>query len=133
MDVLMSIRPEFVRKILSREKLVEFRTRAFRRQVDRIFIYSSAPEQRIVGSFRYVGSLSGCPAEIWERYGGHSCISKEDFFGYFPNRDELAYAIPIADLRVLDRPVDPFQLIPGFCPPQSFCYWDALPDIEVED
>ena len=133
MDVLMSIRPEFARKILSREKLVEFRKQAFRRPVDRIFIYSSAPEQKIVASFRYVGSLSGSPAEIWERYGRHGCISKEDFFGYFPSRDELAYAIPIVDLRVLDRPVDPSQLIPGFRPPQSFCYWDALPDIEVED
>ena len=51
MELLLSIRPEFVEKIISHEKKYEFRKRIFRKNVDKIFIYSSSPEKKIIGYF----------------------------------------------------------------------------------
>jgi hypothetical protein len=51
MDALFSIRPHFATAILDGSKTIELRTVAPRKPIERIWIYSTSPVQRIVGYF----------------------------------------------------------------------------------
>ena len=53
MDVILSIKPKHVEKILSGEKQYEFRKQIFKNpEVENIFIYASSPVKKIVAVFR---------------------------------------------------------------------------------
>ncbi|MDO4764304.1 MAG: hypothetical protein Q4A00_08000, partial [Flavobacteriaceae bacterium] len=67
MKVLLSIKPEFVRKIFFRSKKYEFRKVLFRKEVESVIIYSTMPVGRIVGEFTISNIISGKPNIIWEQ------------------------------------------------------------------
>ena len=52
MNVILSIKPEFVEKIFSGEKQYEYRKILFKQKVDTIYIYASRPVSKIVGEFK---------------------------------------------------------------------------------
>jgi len=130
MDVLLSIKPKYVKSILEGDKRYEFRKAIFRnRSVNRIFIYSSAPVKRIVALFEISRILEDHPAVLWDLVRDHAGINDAEFFSYFAGR-ERGYAIGIGKLQEFDTPIDPREDIPGFVPPQSYCYVDGLPFAE---
>lgn len=123
MNVLLSIKPNFVEKITSGEKKYEFRKTGFKNHegLDRVYIYSTSPTKKIIGSFKIGRILSGTPVSIWEECEEFAGISKAGFFDYFKNKDK-AVAIAIEDLQIFKNPIDPFQSIKNFKAPQSFYY-----------
>jgi predicted transcriptional regulator len=123
MNVLLSIKPNFVDKIISGEKKYEFRKTEFKNHdvLNRIYIYSTSPIKRIVGSFKIGRIVSGTPANIWEECQDFAGISKADFFDYFQNNNK-AVAIAIEDLEIFESPIDPFEQFQNFRAPQSFYY-----------
>jgi type I restriction enzyme S subunit len=126
MDVLLSIKPKYVKSILEGEKQYEFRKAIFRNpSVNRIFIYSSAPVKRIVALFEISRIIEDHPSALWDQTRDHAGINDEEFFSYFAGRSR-GYAIGIENLREFDTPIDPREEIPGFVPPQSYCYVDGL-------
>jgi len=126
MDVLLSIKPKYVKSILEGEKRYEFRKAIFRNpSVSRIFIYSSAPVKRIVALFEISTILNDHPAALWDRVRDHAGIDDEEFFSYFAGRSH-GYAIGIRDLQEFAEPINPYETTPGFVPPQSYCYVDNL-------
>jgi len=128
MNVLLSIKPEYVDEILNGNKKYEFRKTIFRRNdIENIFIYSTAPEKKIVGFFKVGKILSENPKVLWNTLKEHSGIEKEDFFKYFRNKD-IGFAIEIRDLRILDEP----KHLESVYPPQSFCYIDYLPELSED-
>ena len=52
MNVILSIKPEFVEKIFSGEKQYEYRKVLFKQKVDTVYIYASRPISKIVGEFK---------------------------------------------------------------------------------
>jgi type I restriction enzyme S subunit len=126
MDVLLSVKPKYVTSIMEGHKRYEFRKAIFRnRSVNRIFIYSSAPVQRIVASFEIGTIIEDNPSVLWNRVRDYAGIDDAEFFSYFAGRSR-GYAIGIENLREFDEPIDPKAVIPGFVPPQSYCYMDGL-------
>ena len=126
MDVLLSIKPNYVKSILEGEKRYEFRKAIFKnRDINRIFIYSSAPVKRIVALFEISRILEDHPAVLWDQVRDHAGINEKEFFSFFAGR-ERGYAIRIGKLREFDTPIDPLEEISGFVPPQSYCYVDGL-------
>jgi type I restriction enzyme, S subunit len=126
MDVLLSFKPKYVRLILEGKKRFEFRKSIFRkRPVGRIFIYASAPVQRVVASFESGRILEDHPALLWDQVRDHAGIRDSEFLSCFAGTSR-GYAIEIGDLQVFDKPIDPKEVIPGFVPPQSYCYLDGL-------
>jgi predicted transcriptional regulator len=124
MKALLSIKPEFVEKIFSGEKLFEYRKAIFKRpEVESVVIYSTMPEGKIVGEFRIGDILARHPEDLWEQTKSFSGISKKFFDEYFINR-EVAYAIEITDLKKYEDPIDPYKEEHGFKAPQSFMYLD---------
>ena len=123
MNVLLSIKPNYVKEIINGNKKYEFRKTIFNnhRDVAKVFIYSTSPQKKIVGYFKIGGIIKGAPEELWDNYKDQSGIGEEDFFRYFNGYNE-GFAIKIGPLRIFEEFVDPEELIPNFVPPQSFRY-----------
>ena len=122
MDVLLSVKPKFAYEIVSGTKRYELRKRIFNtNKVNRIYIYSSSPEMRIIGSFKVGTVLRDHPDKLWEMVKNDSGIDYQTYSNYFKGKKE-GYAIQIDDLKVLDPPIDPREGNPDFIAPQSYQY-----------
>jgi predicted transcriptional regulator len=130
MDVLLSIKPKYARSIIEGGKRYEFRKTIFKnRGIDLIYIYSSSPVKKIVGSFEVGEILEDHPCDLWNNVKEYPGINDRDFFSYFKGKSR-AFAIEIQNLQEFNDPIDPYETIPGFVPPQSYCYMDGLPVAE---
>ena len=121
MNVLLSIKPQYVEKILNGTKKYEFRRTLFKKPVRRIEIYSSSPVRKLVGTFIPGKIVQDSPRNLWEWFHKDSGVTEEEFFSYFHKKD-FGYAIEIAQVDLYPTPIDPFFESPGFIPPQSFVY-----------
>jgi len=127
MDVLLSIKPKYVKSIIEGEKRYEFRKTIFKnREINRIYIYSSSPVKKIVASFVMGSILEDHPYDLWDTVREYAGINDRDFFAYFKGKSR-AFAIEIQNLRELPNPIDPYETMPGFVPPQSYCYVKGMP------
>lgn len=124
MKILLSIKPQFVEKIMSGEKKYEFRKTEFKRKdIDTIIVYSSGRVKKLVGEIKFKKVLCDSPDKIWSLTSIHSGLSFDSFMGYFEGRQK-AYAIviekfiPYNDILSLD------DRFPGIKAPQSFRYLD---------
>lgn len=120
--VLLSIKPVFVEKIFSGEKLYEFRRVLFRKDnVTTVVVYASAPVQKVVGEFEIEALISLAKCELWDITAQHAGIDKSHFDAYFQGKTH-ANAIKIKNVKRYKKPKD---LESGFnlkAPPQSFAY-----------
>ena len=122
MNVLLSVRPQFAEAIVQRKKKYEVRRVIFKRKdVDRVYIYSTLPVGRITGSFEVEEVIEDTPENIWNACHDHLAVSEEDFFKYFEG-SAIGFAIKIMNALRFDSPLDPHSVIEDFRPPQSFCY-----------
>lgn len=123
MNVLLSIKPQYVEKIKAGTKKYEFRKLGFRsiENSEKVFIYSSSPVKRIIGSFKTNKIVEDQPIKLWEQCKEGAGIEEKDFFSYFNNK-EKGLAIFVEDLELFKKPVDPKEIKEDFIPPQSFCY-----------
>ncbi len=81
-NVLISIKPKYVEKILRKEKTVEFRKKCFPDTVWKAFIYASSPIKKIVGYFQIDSLDTDTPENIWKRYQSKGSITKNEFDKY---------------------------------------------------
>jgi predicted transcriptional regulator len=125
--VLLSIKPKYVKEILSGVKQYEFRKQIFKNESAKtVFIYSSSPQKKIVACFRVGKIVEGHPDYLWEQFREVSGLSEEEFFEYFLDRD-TGYAIRIDELEQFAEPIDPHAVFERFVAPQSFCYVNYIP------
>lgn len=118
--ILLSIKPEYVRRILEGSKRFEFRRQMAKRKVERILIYSTAPEMKVVASVEVLGVLKDSPKKLWETTHTYAGISRQKFMGYFSNR-MVAYAYRLGKLQKFDTPKKLAEY--GItAAPQSFVY-----------
>ncbi|WP_458031134.1 ASCH domain-containing protein, partial [Providencia stuartii] len=95
MKVLLSIKPEFVSKILEGTKKYEFRKGMFKNSsVTSVVIYSTLPVGQVVGEFSIEHVLEDTPPSIWKITEEYSGISKSFFDEYFQEKSK-AFAIQI--------------------------------------
>lgn len=123
MKALLSIKPEFVNEIINGHKKFEYRKKIFKKDVDTVVIYASMPVGKIVGEFTIDKIINKSPNEVWAETKEYSGISFEFFTDYFEGREE-AYAIQIKEFHKYDVPIDPYEELNNFVPPQSFRYLD---------
>ncbi len=121
-NVLLSVRPQHAEAIVQGRKKYELRRTIFRREdVGRVYVYSTSPVSKIVGSFEVGDIIEDSPDGIWKTCRRHAAISEEEFFRYFDGA-VTAFAIKIKNMHKLISPLDPRSLFDGFKPPQSFRY-----------
>ncbi|UGV39970.1 GNAT family N-acetyltransferase [Methanococcoides orientis] len=123
MNVLLSIKPKFANKILVGEKKYEFRKSKInpKKNVNKIFIYSSSPVKKIVGSFRIEKVFEDTPSNLWDRFNEFGSIEKKDFFEYYKQK-EMGCAFKIKDLEVFENQIDPKEIFEKFVAPQNYRY-----------
>ena len=125
MNVLLSIKPKYVEEIKNGNKRYEFRkslcSSKNRDKLEKIFIYSSAPVQKIVARFFVEEILEDHPKNLWNKCKDESGIEQVDFFKYFKDKNS-GLAIKISELKFFRKPIEPTKIIPNLSPPQSFCY-----------
>lgn len=121
MIALLSIKPEYVEKIFSNEKLYEYRKVIFKQKVQKVIVYSTMPVGMIVGEFDVEDVLEDCPDEIWEQTKAVSGVEESFFLRYFQGRKK-GYAIKIGKKRKYHEPINPKEWLDPFVAPQSFMY-----------
>lgn len=123
MKVMLSIRPEYVARILSGEKIYEYRRRTFKNpEVDSILIYCTSPTSAVVGEATVECVLKSSPQELWESTNEHGGIDRQSFMDYFEGVD-AAYAIKLGEVSVFDVPKPIEEYAPAVTrAPQSFAY-----------
>jgi type I restriction enzyme, S subunit len=127
-NVLMSIKPKYVKEIINGNKLYEFRKTVFHHEnIDRVIIYASSPIKMIVAEFNVANIISGSPKKIWEECKENAGMDEESFMKYFNNK-EKAFSISIDNLMVYDKPINPYDRLDGFRPPQSYMFVNARLD-----
>ena len=119
MNLIISIKPEFVSRILSGEKKYEFRRRIYKKEVDKIYIYQTLPDAGIVAYFTPGEIIKDTPQNLWDNFKDVSGTTEEHLLGYLHDKNE-AYAIEITDLVILDEPFIPDDIQA----PQSYKYID---------
>jgi len=124
-DIVMSIKPEFASRLLSRTKKIEIRKNFSQKwKGARVLFYSSAPDQRFVGE-GVIGEIIKERAEkIWEDWKGELGCTYDEFSLYCHSGNEVT-AIIFSDVRAFREPIYKTQLEhlirQDLQPPQSFC------------
>lgn len=121
MDAILSIKPQFVDEIVAGRKRYEFRKKGFKEHVNKIYVYASSPVCRIIGEFLLGKVLEGEPDRIWSLTSAKAGITRAYFDEYY-NQRSIAYALEITSFVPYKEPINPYETIARFTPPQSFCY-----------
>jgi len=130
MKALLSIRPEYVDRIKSGEKLYEYRKRIFKREVESVVIYSTMPEGKIVGEFYFDEVLEDTPKKLWDMTRENSGITQEFFMEYF-NGCERAFAFKIREYKAYSKPINPKDIFDDFKAPQSYKYLNGIEIVSI--
>ena len=118
--LLLSIKPEYVEKILQGEKKFEYRKRLAREDVSYIYVYSTAPSMKVVASVHIEGHLSDSPTALWEKTKAAAGISRAKFRDYFRGC-KTAYAYKLGKVEVFESPKNLSDFGVAVAP-QSFVY-----------
>ena len=119
-EVILSIKPDYVKKIFSGEKKFELRRRIWRdSSVNLAFIYCTYPVQKIVGCFNIAYICEAPILDIWKVVKNECSLSKKEFLNYFDSQD-FGYAIKIKNPVEFSDPIDLKSISKKA--PQNFCY-----------
>lgn len=119
--VLLSIKPEFAHKIFDGTKKYEFRKQIFKdSSIKKVIVYSSSPEQKVIGEFTIDDILNDTPSDLWLQTRDYSGITQAFYEEYFRGRKN-AYAIKVESTKLYEQKknLSDFDII---YPPQSFAY-----------
>ena len=119
-SILLSIKPEYVERILSGSKKYEFRKRLANKSVDKILMYSTAPTMKVVGEVQILETISASPTALWESTKEFAGISRNKYREYYKGC-KVAYAYQLGQVTRYEPPKELIEFNVKF-PPQSFIY-----------
>lgn len=120
--ILLSIKPEYVEKILAGTKKYEYRKRLARIESSTLLIYSTSPIMKIVAKVEICGTITAAPSTLWEQTKNNAGISRKKYREYF-HGCKTAYAYELGKVERFDPPrnLSDYDVM---LPPQSFSYVD---------
>ena len=98
--ILLSIKPEYVERILAGTKKYEYRKRLARNKSSILLVYSTSPIMKIVARVEIRGTISAAPSTLWEQTKSNAGISRKKYREYF-HGCKTAYAYELG--KVEDR------------------------------
>ena len=118
--MLLSIKPEYVNRIISGKKKFEFRKFRCRKGIDTIVIYATTPMKKVIGEVVLVNIIEGNVDYVWHKTKGFRGILKRDYEKYYEKR-EVAIAYQLGKVTVYEKPMrlEDFGI---HYVPQSFAY-----------
>lgn len=117
--IILSIHPRHIDKILSGEKLYEFRKR-IPLEIRYIVVYATAPIKKIVAFIEIDKIIKDSPEIVWKKTKKHAGISEDYFLRYFKDK-QVAYAVKVKRVTKLKNPVLLIRLNYNYAP-QSYVY-----------
>lgn len=118
--ILMSIKPQYSDKIFSGVKKYEFRRKVSKLQVDKIIVYSSSPEKKVIGEVEVINVVCKPINDLWKLTKEFAGISFDDFRNYFLGCD-VAYAYELGKVTRYKKPKSLLDFDISFSP-QSYVY-----------
>lgn len=118
--ILFSIKPEYVKEILSGRKKYEYRKIKPKNRVDAIIIYSSAPVMKIVAEVEVEEIIVDEPNKVWEKTKNGFGTNKKLYDEYFKNKN-IAVAYKLGEVKVYETPKKLTELGLNHAP-QSYVY-----------
>ena len=120
--ILLSIKPEYANRIFGGQKQYEYRKRIPKKEVSKIVVYSSAPEQAVIGEIEVIKTLKMKPTPLWNSTKANAGISRSKYRKYFSGCT-MAYAFVIGSFEKYptSKPLADFNIQSA---PQSFVYLD---------
>lgn len=120
--ILLSIKPEYANKIFDGQKRYEYRKRIPKKEVSKIIVYSSAPEQAVIGEIEVIKTLKMKPTPLWNSTKANAGISRSKYRKYFSGCT-MAYAFVIGSFEKYptSKSLADYNIQSA---PQSFVYLD---------
>lgn len=121
--IALAIKPVYAHAILAGKKTVEFRRNGVPPEIKKIVIYSTKPDQAILGYCDVSKCIIDTPNNLWREFGGSGYISHHDFTKYYEGYD-VGKCYLIKNPQILNSPL-PLEKCKTFnTAPQSFTYFD---------
>lgn len=120
-SIIISIHPVHVEKILSGEKVFEYRKNLPNDRIDYAVIYATSPVSRIVAVAEIEEIIPGSPNKIWETTRNASGISRTFYREYFKEKHK-AYAIHFGKVYETLSHINPLDPEYNIHVPQSYSY-----------
>jgi predicted transcriptional regulator/N-acetylglutamate synthase-like GNAT family acetyltransferase len=123
-DMILSVKSEYARKIANRTKTVELRRKFSKKWIGSwALIYSSMPDQSFVAAAQILNIIKDHPASIWNQWHDAIGCKEEEFYCYTKNLDEI-FGVIFGMVKAID-PIPKSQLEhllqQKLIPPQSYC------------
>lgn len=118
--ILISIKKEYVDRIISGEKKYEFRTRVAKNDINKLIIYCTLPTKKVVAEAEIIGIIEMSKEELWNHTKDYAGIGEEAFMKYF-SKNARAYAYKLGKITVYDREKELVEYGIKHAP-QSFVY-----------
>lgn len=118
--ILMSIKPKYSEKIFSGNKKFEFRRKVSKLHVDKIIVYSSSPDKKVIGEVEVIKVVSKPINQLWKLTKKYAGISYDDFEDYFDGCD-VAHAYELGKITKYKEPKNLLDFNISFSP-QSYVY-----------
>jgi predicted transcriptional regulator len=127
-DALISIKPKYVDRFLSGQKVIEIRNRKINLANDsKLWIYATLPKASIQ-TIAYVKQVEiDTPKIIWEKHRELVGISEDTYLRYVNGSRKIS-AIIMRNIQRLNTEIklkEIRDLVPGFQPPQFIKYMDV--------
>ena len=124
--LLLSIKPQYAKKIFDGSKTVELRRIKPKhlKDGDLILVYESAPVKALVGAFEVEKVIEDSIGRLWKKVENKSAISRDEYDSYFEGAS-TGVGIFVRDVWKLPSPISLENLKQEpylFTPPQSFRY-----------
>ncbi len=123
--LFLSIKPKFVKRILSGIKKVELRrVRPSVTTGNLVLIYASSPQKELIAYTHVLEVNQDNPKQLWIDHNKEICLSKLEFDKYF-HGSKVGVAIRFSSIHVFDTPhslSNLRKLWPDFNPPQIYQY-----------
>jgi predicted transcriptional regulator len=123
--LLISVKPEFANKILSKKKRIELRKNKPNAHIgDYVLIYSTQPRKSVIGFAKIKNIIDCTPNEMWKNREEYLGIDKQRFFDYY-NGQKKAIGIELSDVCNLKVNITLQEIknsYPKFNPPQTYKY-----------
>jgi predicted transcriptional regulator len=135
--IVLSINPKYAHAILKCQKTVEFRRNGVPSSISNIVIYSTKPDQQVLGYCDVIECVVDTPESLWQKYGHCGGITYTDFMNYYDGYDKGKCYL-IDNPRRFKSPI-PLEKCKSFSTaPQSFVYldkkdWKNLKRKKVQD
>lgn len=123
--ILLSIKPEYVKRIFEGTKKFEFRKHLAQKDVSKIVVYSTFPEMKVVGEVQVNNTLSMPKTPLWELTKNDAGISRSKYRKYF-EKSTVAHAYALGKTKVYETPrqLKDYGILQA---PQSFVYLKECP------